>query len=152
MISTMIRTKTEANQAPVTPGETNGEPAILVVEDDGSIRRLICTVLRHAMPALVVEAADAYGALSIARWIDRPITLLISDINLSAGMSGIDLAQELAGTNPSLKVLLMSPTPCSPSDIPASWRFLSKPFPLEAFLDCVTALCRSGSATTAYFG
>ena len=139
-------------QTPVTLDDTNGQPAILVVEDNWSIRRFLCTILGHATPALIVDAGDPHSALSIARKIGRPIDLLISDINLSAGMSGVDLARELAVTNPSMKVLLMSGGDCTQYEIAPAWQFLAKPFPVEVFLDCVSALCCSRSEPAAYFG
>jgi DNA-binding NtrC family response regulator len=153
MLSTTIRTKGDfRRQTPVTLRPANGEPAILVVEDDWSVRRFLCNILRHATPALVVDAADPFAALSIVRKIGRPIDLLISDINLSAAISGIDLARELAATNPSMKVLLMSGVDCPQYEISPAWQFVAKPFPIKIFLDCVNALCRSGSEPATYFG
>lgn len=153
MLSMTTSTKTAFRRdTPVTLHEVNGEPAILVVEDDWSIRRFLCTLLRNATSALVVDTADPYAALSIARKIGRPIDLLISDINLSAGISGVDLARELAVTNPSMKVLLMSGGDSTQYEISPAWQFLAKPFPIEVFLDCVNALCCSGSEPAAYFG
>ena len=149
----MTTTKTGfRRQTPVTFSGAHSEPAILVVEDNWSIRRFLCTILKNATPALVVDAADPYTALSIARKIGRPIDLLISDINLSAGINGIDLARQLAATNPSMKVLLMSGGDCSRYEISSGWQFLAKPFPVEVFLDCVNALCCSASEPAAYFG
>jgi DNA-binding NtrC family response regulator len=137
-------------QTPVTLPDANGAPAILVVEDDWSIRRFLCTLLKNATPALVVDTADPYAALSIAQKLGRPIDLLISDINLSAGIDGIDLARKLATTNPSMKVLLMSAGHCPQHEISPAWQFLAKPFPIEVLLECVNALCHSEAA--AYFG
>ena len=153
MLSMTTSTKTGfRRETPLTLREANGEPAILVVEDDWSIRRFLCTILRQATPALVIDTADPYAALSIAQKIGRPVDLLISDINLSAGINGIDLARELATTNPSMKVLLMSAGNCPQYEISPTWQFLAKPFPIEIFLECVNALCHSGSEPAAYFG
>lgn len=153
MLSTTIRTKNEVRQqTPLALREFNGDPAILVVEDDWGVRRFLCTILRHATPALVVDVADPCAALSVACKIGRPIDLLISDINLSADINGIDLARELAATNPSMKVLLMSAGDCPQYGIAPAWQFLAKPFPIKIFLECVNALCRCGSEPTTYFG
>ena len=153
MLSTTTNTKNGfRRQKPLTLRQANGEPAILVVEDDSSIRRFLCTILRQATPALVVDTADPFDALSIALKIGRPIDLLISDINLSAGISGIDLACELAATNPSMKILLMSGVDRAQYEISPAWQFLAKPFPVKIFLDCVNALCRSGLEAVTYFG
>jgi len=153
MLSTTTSTKTGfRRQPPVTLRGTHSEPAILVVEDNWSIRRFLCTILKNATPALVVDAADPYTALSIARKIGRPIDLLVSDINLSVAISGIDLARQLAVINPSMKVLLMSGGDCPQYEISSGWQFLAKPFPVEVFLDCINALCCSPSEPAAYFG
>jgi len=153
MLSVTTSTKTGFRRAtPVTLRQANAEPAILVVEDNWSVRRFLCTILRNATPALVLDTPDPYAALSIAQKIGRPIDLLISDINLSAGINGIDLARELAVTNPSMKVLLMSAGDCPQYEISPAWQFLAKPFPIEVFLECVNALCCSGSEPAAYFG
>jgi DNA-binding NtrC family response regulator len=152
MLSMTTSAKNGLRRQTVTLPDANSESAILVVEDDSSIRRFLSTILRSATPALVVDAADPYAALSIAEKIGRPIDLLISDINLSAGITGIDLARELAATNPSMKVLLMSGGDCPQYEISPAWQFLAKPFPIEVFLDCVNALCCSSSEPAAYFG
>jgi DNA-binding NarL/FixJ family response regulator len=78
--------------------------------------------------------------LSIVHASEHPPDLLISDIDLSASRSGVDLARELAAENPSTRVLLISGGN-SPGALPASWRFLAKPFPTAKLLDCVGELC-----------
>jgi DNA-binding NarL/FixJ family response regulator len=72
------------------------------------------------MTATVAEAADPDAALTMAQKLGQRIELLISDINLSASIDGVELARELAMANPSMKVLLMS---------------------AQSLLDCVIALC-----------
>lgn len=119
------------------------QPAILVVEDDWSVRRFICAVLKHATKAAVIEAADPESAYSKTAELAQPIDVLISDIHLSARTTGIDLAHEIVARHPSAKVLLMSAADCAQSDIPPEWSFLAKPFPIAVFLDCVTSLCPS---------
>jgi len=88
-----------------------------------------------------MDAADPYNALAMAHSCGRSIELLISDIDLAAGKSGIDLARELSARDPSLNVLLMSAGKRPPADIPSGWRFLEKPFPLGDLLDCIQELC-----------
>jgi DNA-binding NtrC family response regulator len=127
-----------------TPGEFfTGVPLVLLVEDDPGIRRFISTILRRATSVLLHEAADPFTALSIARRTGRPIDLLISDIDLSAARTGIDLACELTAGNPSMHVLLMSAADRPKFELPRPWRFLSKPFQLSEFLNCVNELCAS---------
>ena len=85
-------------QAPLKLSEAGEEPTILVVEDDSSIRRFICTLLRHTITASLVDVADPFAALSAARSMDTPIELLISDIDLSSSMNGVELARQLVAT------------------------------------------------------
>jgi DNA-binding NtrC family response regulator len=99
-------------------------------------------MLKRSTNAFVIEASSPYGALSIARSIGRPIDLLVSDIDLHAAKTGLELAREIAANNPSAAVLLMSGGDSPVGAIPAEWRFLAKPFPLEVLLDCVSELCR----------
>jgi DNA-binding NtrC family response regulator len=146
MLSTVCYNEELQRQAPLTARKPNHEPVIFVVEDDSTIRRFLCTLLRRATKAFVAEAGDPYIALSMARAAGGPIDLLISDINLSTFINGIDLACELAVTNPSMKVLLISGTDSPEFEIPATWRFLAKPFTMQSFLDCVNALCRPASS------
>ena len=142
MLSMTVCNKDEIQrQAPLAPSTTNRESFIFVVEDDCRIRSFLCTLLRYATTASVVAAADPYAALSMAHKAGRPIDLLISGINLCTFINGIDLARELAATNPSMNVLLMSGADCPQCDFPATWRFLPKPFAIQTFLDCVNALC-----------
>jgi DNA-binding response OmpR family regulator len=144
MLSSTISTKVEPErQAPRTLCEASGEPVILVVEDDDGVRRFICTLLRHAMTETVVEAGNPDMALSIARKLGRRIELLISDVNLSASINGVELARNLARANPSMKVLLISGADSPVCEIPLTWRFLAKPFSVQSLLDCVIALCSS---------
>jgi DNA-binding NtrC family response regulator len=144
MLSITPSTKDEARrQIPFGLTEATSEPTILVVEDDAGIRRFICTLLRRATTLSVSEAGDVFTALSIVRKSSGPIDLLISDINLTTHITGIDLALELGKTNPAMKVLLISGTDCPSREIPPAWRFLSKPFTVESFLACVAFLCRA---------
>jgi DNA-binding response OmpR family regulator len=130
-------------QAPLTVCAASGEPAILVVEDDDGIRRFICTLF--AMTETVIEAAGPDAAFPIARKLGRRIALLISDVNLSASLNGVELARELAMADPSMKVLLMSAADGPGCKIPSTWRFLAKPFSIKSLLDCVITLCSSAA-------
>jgi len=66
---------------------------ILVVEDEGAVRRLTCRILEGA-GYRVLEAADGPGA--VAAWDEHAgeIDLLLTDV-VMPGMSGRELAQQL---------------------------------------------------------
>jgi len=115
-------------------------PLILVVEDDGRTLDFILTLLKYAISAQVLSARNPSSALSAAGAAGRSIDLLISDIDLAAGKTGIDLARELARNNPSMKVVLMSARDVPRRDLHAEWRFLAKPFMVTTLLDYVGEL------------
>jgi CheY-like chemotaxis protein len=67
-------------------------PAVLLVDDDEIIRRLIKTTLRPE-PVRIVEAQNALEALKIAR--DEKPLLAIVDVGLPGGDDGVRLCQSL---------------------------------------------------------
>jgi DNA-binding response OmpR family regulator len=79
---------------------------VLVVDDEDDVRRLLVDVLRIG-PFRVLEARDSDQALKLANAQASPIELLVTDI-VMPGLSGMELADELRGPTPSLKVLFMS--------------------------------------------
>lgn len=80
---------------------------ILVVEDDEGFRNLITTILR-VTGYDVVSCADAEEALALTRENGFFIHLLVADVHLGPYMDGIELAQNLRGDFPDLKVLYLS--------------------------------------------
>lgn len=117
------------------------ELLILIVEDDSGIRRCIRSILKIESEATVIEASDPYAALSLERAAGRPIDLLISDIDLKATHTGVELARELASRNPSLQVILISGFDAPPCDIDVTWRLLAKPIRIADFLNAVNESC-----------
>jgi PAS domain S-box-containing protein len=85
---------------------SGGNEAILVVEDDASVRKLVVENLRR-LGYRVLEAADGAGALMILRG-DVIIDLLFTDVVLPGGMTGRELADEACSLRPSLRVLFTS--------------------------------------------
>lgn len=121
-------------------------PLILLVDNDASVRRFVCAVVAYAMAssetvADVMEAADPSEAVSIACVLNGSIDLLISDINLKSGASGMDLARELSFTNPAMRILLMSATDSWNNRMPNGWHFLSKPFRMSELVRLINSLC-----------
>ncbi len=83
---------------------TGGTETVLLAEDDGAVRRLVCTTLRH-YGYEVLEARDGEEALRVARRDRRrDIHLLITDV-VMPGLSGRDLAWQLATERPEMRVL-----------------------------------------------
>jgi CheY-like chemotaxis protein len=86
--------------------KSNSHPAVLVVEDQEPVRRLIVKFLGgHGIQAF--EAADAGQGLSIVRQCAGRIDLAILDM-VMPGVSGLDLATDLIREYPSIGILYTS--------------------------------------------
>lgn len=110
--------------------------AVLLVEDEHTIRKLLANALRR-VGYDVQEAADGEAALQIVHSGAR-IDLLISDFGLPNGLNGHGLAQAARGFMPSLKVLFISGFMQQFGDLngnPNQWiSFMQKPFTTRDFL------------------
>jgi CheY-like chemotaxis protein len=91
-----------ASQQPTGAGQT-----ILVVEDEPGVRRLTVTVLRRA-GYTVLEAGDAREATAMAHTAGGSIDLLLTDVVLPGGSSGVALGRSLKAQRPGLIVMHMS--------------------------------------------
>lgn len=108
---TIYLPRAERSAATVAPAATAtadscGTETILLVEDDPAVRELTARVLR-AHGYTVIEAADGDTAINVARSGGASVQLLLSD-HVMPHMSGVRLAELLAGMFPHLKVLMMS--------------------------------------------
>lgn len=124
----------EADETAPGPTLNAGAPCgiALVADDDEALRR---TVREHLHDAgwPVLEAADGEEAFELATRIED-VTLVVSDIDMGAGMSGVDLAERLAARRPELRILLATGLAAdAPERRRAEGRFalLPKPFGRE---------------------
>lgn len=110
---------------------------VLVVDDQILLLLdLIDQLARHGVDA--IPASNANEAL--AR-LDQTIDTVITDIEMPGGMSGIDLAWQLAQTHPHLPVVIASGgRRPGPGDIPPHAVFLPKPLRIG---DVLATLCSS---------
>ena len=111
---------------------------ILLVEDDGGVRRALSLLLEsHGYDVL---AADA-GAAALAAWetASKQIDLVVTDL-MMPGMNGRELAAALSARRPELAILIISghSRDLDPS-LTASYEFLHKPFDGESLLAAVRA-------------
>jgi len=88
-------------QVPPARGET-----ILVVDDEQTIRMLVCDVLTE-MGYATKEAEDGATALVMLR-SDARIDMLITDIGLPNGMSGRQLVDTAREARPAMRVLFIT--------------------------------------------
>jgi PAS domain S-box-containing protein len=108
----------------------HGTETILLVEDEDGVR----SFLRRALKAegySVLEAPNAESAIEVARTHAGPIGLLLTD-TVMPGLSGPELARQLAQTRPEMKVLFISgytnDAVLRTSVLDANAAFLQKPF------------------------
>ena len=119
-------------------------PTVLLVEDDELVRLVVMLGLEDCGYD-VVQARSAEQALDIVGTeIEAPIEVVVTDINLGAGLDGMQLADRLHERWPALGVVFVSgrmgQTGCR-TPHPAE-RFLSKPFSLGD-LGCFLNLMRA---------
>jgi CheY-like chemotaxis protein len=86
--------------------EARGSETILLVEDEESVRQLVRETL-EAKGYKVLEAERGGTALQVAQEQHGPIHMLITDV-VMPGMSGRELAEQLAKSHPQTKVLFLS--------------------------------------------
>jgi CheY-like chemotaxis protein len=112
-----------------------GPETILLVEDEGFVRKVTADVLESAGYKLVI-ARSAAEALEAHRRFSTPIHLLLADV-VMPGMSGCELAAEFQSLRPRIRVLLMSGYTvqlawCHLS--PYAKTYLAKPFSVHVLL------------------
>jgi PAS domain S-box-containing protein len=115
----------------VRPPATRATSHVLLVEDDTEVGDMVAAMIDE-LGHMVSRAATAGEALAIAR-ADPTLGLVITDVIMPGGKSGVDLALELAQERPELPVLLssgytgqeLSRTQDSP------WPLLRKPYALD---------------------
>jgi len=83
-----------------------GSETILLVEDNDTVRRLFCEILR-SRGYTVLEARNGADALEFTQRYHGPIDLLVTDVVMPE-MGGCELARRLRDARPRMKVLYMS--------------------------------------------
>jgi two-component system cell cycle sensor histidine kinase/response regulator CckA len=88
------------------PVRPDAPPALLVVDDEEMVTRLVARFFRH-LGYTVLTAASGEEALAIVRSRRPPIDLVLSDV-VMPGMSGTELARWLLAEYPTPAVVLMT--------------------------------------------
>jgi len=99
-------------------------PVAVVVEDD-EIQREMLTLLLEESNFEVIQCEDAETA-TLAVQMRHP-TLLVTDVNLTGRMTGIELAHLARAQDGGMRIVVISGNPPA-SSLPDGARFLSKPF------------------------
>ncbi len=92
--------------ASIAPQAEGGVETIFVVEDDTLVRNFVTAQLQ-SLGYKTVAAADSKAALQLIE-AGQAFDLLFTDVVIPGGMSGRELAEEVAKRRPGLKVLYTS--------------------------------------------
>lgn len=133
---------------PRRPGRTperkhrQGSETVLLVEDESVVRALVRNLLRRA-GYRVLEAPSGPRAIDVWNESGREVDLLITDVIMPEGMSGVQLAERLRRDRAGLRVIFTSgysPEMVRQVETMQGASFLPKPFDLERLTTTVRAL------------
>jgi CheY-like chemotaxis protein len=88
-------------------GSVRGTETILLVEDEAAVR----IILRRSLEQLGYRVLEADGPVAaLAKWQEHSssVNLLLSDMVMPGGMTGLELAQHLHRIRPGLPTIIMS--------------------------------------------
>ncbi len=105
---------------------------VLLVDDNSDV----LVTLREGLveggwDVMIVQDADA-ALLMLERYED--IDLLVADIDMPLGMSGLDLVKQAKARWPALPAVLISGMAVSLKDVPPNVPFIAKPFTFDVFM------------------
>jgi two-component system cell cycle sensor histidine kinase/response regulator CckA len=132
--------------------KTGGGERILVAEDDEAVRNVVATILRRQGYG-VLEADSGTTARQI--WLKESggFDLLLTDMVMTGGVTGLELAEGLRAEKPGLKVVLMSgySSQLVSSDEAAfkQLAFLKKPFSPQLLAETVRTSLDAGEPANA---
>jgi len=123
------------------PEVTGAGQIVLVVEDDMEVRTIVATMLER-LGFSVVHAADGPAALTVLGQ-GRPFDLMITDIVMPKGMTGIQLAKDAYEKWPRMPVIFTSgyseDTKAVADVVRTGGAFLGKPFSRAQLSDAIHA-------------
>ena len=119
---------------------------VLIVDDEPTVRMLVCEVLAELGYA-AIEAADGPAGLAVLR-SDARVDLLVTDVGLPGGLNGRQVADAGRAVRPGLKVLFITGyaenAVISHGHLDRGMRVLTKPFALDALAARITGLIAGG--------
>ena len=140
-----------ADEAPATAGEIAAQPAfdagsarILLVEDDQTVAEATQDLLR-AMGFDARWAADGMAALAFVE-NDPQLALVLSDVVMPGGVSGLELARALRDRRPELPVILTTGYSSHASDVVAEgFTLIQKPYRRDVLAASLRSALENGS-------
>jgi CheY-like chemotaxis protein len=116
-------------------GKPEIKPMILVVEDDPGVQMVIVKMAKRA-GLQVITATN--GAEALARFIESPTPLVITDLHMPQ-MDGLELLREIKSSHPETFVILASANPTMVKLEEQPDYLLRKPFRIQEFDEAVQA-------------
>jgi PAS domain S-box-containing protein len=122
------------------PLSTGSGELILVVEDESAVGALLTMVLERA--GYEVRCCES-GAVALTVWPEckSRVRLLVTDLVMPGGVSGVELARRLRAERPDLRVIAMSGYSATlthdRADLGPATAFIPKPFEINRILDLV---------------
>jgi two-component system, cell cycle sensor histidine kinase and response regulator CckA len=89
------------------PETRGGAETVLVVEDDASVRAMLATALR-GLGYRVIESANGQDAVQLWREAGDRVDLLLTDMVMPKGMTGLELSETLHAMKPTLRTIISS--------------------------------------------
>lgn len=136
--------KTRSSASPVVTKATPQRETILVVEDEPSIRELVCEILDGA-GFNVLQAGDGSAGLRILQ-SDVTIDLLVTDVGLPGAMNGRQMADAARTTRPQLRILFITGyaenSVVGNGNMETGMHVLTKPFSLDALRRSISAILK----------
>jgi two-component system cell cycle sensor histidine kinase/response regulator CckA len=128
------RVKAAPNSDLPEPVSRRSRHTILLVEDEPELLRANARALTQ-LGYRVLSASDGPAALKVWTHSRFVIDLLLTDMRMPKGISGLQLAEQLWDTKPALKVVIMSgyntEIAAGRDGLKRRYTFLPKPFDLE---------------------
>ena len=119
-----------------------GTETILLAEDDPSLRAMVRNILSR-LGYRILEASTGVAALQIWKEHQRDIRMLLTDMVMPDGISGLDLAEQLLRDQPKLKIIYTTGYSAELSEKETPHRvdlaILPKPFTSRQLADLVRA-------------
>lgn len=119
---------------------------VLLVEDEA----LIASIMSEYLTEAGYDVLLASGGLEAFQLIAEPpfeLTMLVTDVHLAEGPSGLDVARRMRERFPHLPLVVATGRPDALSDMPAlafPYRLLRKPYRPSELLDAVTDAIGAG--------
>ena len=116
----------------------------LLIEDDALVRMLTAEMLEEAGVQVdaVSNAEDALILLASGQLCD----VLVTDVNLGAGLGGIELAESVRSRHPDISVVFVSGQGLGDAVLAPGDHFLQKPFRPQLLVKLIAELAQGRAA------